>query len=69
MVSADAVHWPILGTVADELQTKPVYLLWFVLTCPKTPGNPVNPVAFLVITFFTAESNKGFFFFSFKFFF
>lgn len=29
---------PVTGAVADALETKPVYLLWFVFTCLETPG-------------------------------
>lgn len=31
-----------MGADADALETKPVYLLWFVFTCLETPGE-CNP--------------------------
>lgn len=52
---------PVTGTVADALETKPAYLLWFVFTCLETPGQWSSWCHSLSLRF-TAESKKGLFF-------
>lgn len=47
--------------MADALETKPVYLLWFVFTCLETPG-PWSSWCHALSGRFTAESKKGLFF-------
>lgn len=56
---------PVPGAVADELQTKPVYLLWIVFTWKHQGISPPGAVPCHYV--FTAESSKGFFIFSFFF--